>query len=218
MPCSPRLLTLAALVCLAGDAFGGGPTGFECNATDSTVSCCLKQHPGEWERCGASAPNKPSHSAPKTPQPSTPTVEPFVLPEPRSASTDGLPEPTASRTRSDGKPLYRIGGGSIENLRLKPMERDLVPPGVSVLLGGSPEAAARALRGAFPHATQLREASNIVGASTVELVRQAGFDVIPDPTKKLPNHGRLIHQRGIAGFVDANLQKLSRVFQDVEVP
>lgn len=30
----------------------------ECNQTDSTVSCCLKKHPGEYERCGAMAPRQ----------------------------------------------------------------------------------------------------------------------------------------------------------------
>lgn len=30
----------------------------ECNQTDSTVSCCLKKHPGEYERCGATPPNQ----------------------------------------------------------------------------------------------------------------------------------------------------------------
>jgi len=30
----------------------------ECKQTDSTVSCCLKKHPGEYERCGATNPNK----------------------------------------------------------------------------------------------------------------------------------------------------------------
>ena len=31
----------------------------ECDQTDSTVSCCLKQHPGEYERCAAMAPSTP---------------------------------------------------------------------------------------------------------------------------------------------------------------
>jgi hypothetical protein len=28
----------------------------ECNQTDSTVSCCLKQNPGQYERCGVTPP------------------------------------------------------------------------------------------------------------------------------------------------------------------
>jgi len=31
----------------------------ECGPTDSTVSCCIKQHPGDPERCGIAAPPKP---------------------------------------------------------------------------------------------------------------------------------------------------------------
>jgi hypothetical protein len=30
--------------------------GAECNQTDSTVTCCLKQHPGQYELCGAMPP------------------------------------------------------------------------------------------------------------------------------------------------------------------
>ena len=28
----------------------------ECNQTDSTVTCCLKRNPGQYERCGATPP------------------------------------------------------------------------------------------------------------------------------------------------------------------
>jgi hypothetical protein len=31
----------------------------ECSPNDSTVSCCIKQHPGDPERCGVAAPPKP---------------------------------------------------------------------------------------------------------------------------------------------------------------
>jgi hypothetical protein len=31
----------------------------ECNQTDNTVSCCLKQNPGQYERCTATAPAQP---------------------------------------------------------------------------------------------------------------------------------------------------------------
>src|SRR5690349_9213085 len=30
----------------------------QCGPTDSTVSCCLKQHPGDYERCGALGPKQ----------------------------------------------------------------------------------------------------------------------------------------------------------------
>ena len=49
-----------------------------------------------------------------------------------------------------GKPLgiaddvvvHRIGGGSIANLRLSPPDLQETPPGISVLLGGTPQEAA----------------------------------------------------------------------------
>jgi hypothetical protein len=31
----------------------------ECNQTDSTVTCCLKMNPGQYERCGVSPPPQP---------------------------------------------------------------------------------------------------------------------------------------------------------------
>src|SRR5205823_3496363 len=38
--------------------------------------------------------------------------------------------------------VHRIGGGAIENLRLKPAEKALSPPGISALSGSSAEGAA----------------------------------------------------------------------------
>jgi hypothetical protein len=110
--------------------------------------------------------------------------------------------------------IHRIGGGDIENLRLKPAEAKLNPPGISVLKGGSPYAAAGQMKAAFPNATKLHETANIVGSATEEAIRRAGFDVMPDPSRKFPNHHRLVHTEGIAGFVDANLARLSGVFTD----
>ena len=68
--------------------------------------------------------------------------------------------------------MHRIGGGSVENLRLKARETTLNP------------------------------------------LRQAGFDVLPNPTKKLPNHYPLIHSEGVAGFHEVNLARLSAVFTE----
>jgi hypothetical protein len=48
----------------------------------------------------------------------------------------------------------------------------------------------------------------------VDHIRGAGFDIIPNPTKKLPNHYRLIHPDGVAGFNDENLAQLSAVFTE----
>ena len=108
--------------------------------------------------------------------------------------------------------IHRIGGGTVENLRLKPAEAALHPPGISVLKNHNPGDAAAQMRAAFPKAVGLHEATKTVGSTSEELIRRAGFDIIPNPTKKLPNHYRLIHPDGTAGFTDENLEKLAEVF------
>jgi hypothetical protein len=110
--------------------------------------------------------------------------------------------------------LHRIGGGSMVNLRLKPREARLNPPGISVLKAPSPGAAARQIREAFPKAAGIHEVAKVVGSTSAEKTRAAGFDVIPNPTRKLPNHYRIIHPDGAAGFSDENLEQLSAVFTD----
>ena len=110
--------------------------------------------------------------------------------------------------------LHRISGGSVENLRLKPQEVTLTPPGISLLQSPSPGEAARQILEAFPAADRLHEATRVVGSTTVDNIRSAGYDVIPSPTRKLPNHYRLIHPEEARGFNDANLTKLSTMFTD----
>jgi len=112
-------------------------------------------------------------------------------------------------------PVYRLGGGTVENLRLKAKEKTLIPPGISVFVGGSSEEAAGQVRLAFPNATRLLEAAETVGTTTVEAIRRAGFDVIPDPTRHFPNHARLVHPDGVAGFGEANLHKLAGAFKNL---
>ena len=51
-----------------------------------------------------------------------------------------------------------------------------------------------------------------VGSATKETIRAAGFDVMPDPTRRFPNHHRVIHPDGVVGFVDDNLALLSEAF------
>jgi hypothetical protein len=110
--------------------------------------------------------------------------------------------------------MHRIGGSSVENLRLKPREASLNPPGISILQSPAPAEAARQMREAFPAAERLHEAARVVGSTTADKIRSAGFDVIPNPTQKLPNHYRLIHPDGVMGFNDENLARLSGVFTD----
>jgi hypothetical protein len=54
-----------------------------------------------------------------------------------------------------------------------------------------------------------------VGSATEDGIRGAGFDVIPNPTTKFPNHHRIIHPQGVAGFIDENLARLSKTFTDI---
>jgi hypothetical protein len=54
----------------SGEAIAQSP---ECNQTDSTVTCCLKGHPGEYERCGAPPPTQKPNRLP--PRGKVPTVE-----------------------------------------------------------------------------------------------------------------------------------------------
>ena len=91
------------------------------------------------------------------------------------------------------------------------------PPGFSVLKGGTPAEAAGQIKAAFPAAQQLHEAAKVVGSATEEAIRAAGFDIIPVPTKRLPNHHRVIHPDGAAGFTEVNLAKLSDAFADTQV-
>jgi hypothetical protein len=108
--------------------------------------------------------------------------------------------------------IHRIGGGTVENLRLKPAEATLATPGISVLKNAMPGDAARQIRTLFPQATRLHEAAKTIGTTSEELIRSAGFDIMHDPTKKLSNHYRITHADGTAGFTDENLEKLAQVF------
>ncbi|MBI1917171.1 MAG: hypothetical protein HYS12_20900 [Planctomycetes bacterium] len=117
--------------------------------------------------------------------------------------------------------VHRIGGGNPENLRLKAKEETLTPPGISVLLGGTPAEAAEQMRHAFPDPRKFRQLHNraqIVGSATVEEIRQAGFEIVPDPSPRFPNHARLIHRDGVAGFSEAARQALSEVFHNTDTP
>jgi hypothetical protein len=110
--------------------------------------------------------------------------------------------------------MHRIGGSSVENLRLKPRETTLSPPGISLLHAPSPREAVHQILEAFPAADELHAAAQVIGSTTVEKIRSTGFDIIPNPTKRLPHHYRLIHPDGIAGFNDENLARLSAVFTE----
>jgi hypothetical protein len=108
--------------------------------------------------------------------------------------------------------VHRVGGGSAANLMLKPREATLNPPGISMLLGGTPQEAAAAMRRQFPR--KAPRGRTVVGSTTVGQIRAAGFDVIMDATLRFPQHARLIHPQGVSGFTDDNLKRLAQCFQD----
>lgn len=114
--------------------------------------------------------------------------------------------------RVDYLDIHRIGGASIENLRLKPRETALAIPGFSVLKAVSPAVAAQQMCAAFPKAKSLHEAARTIGSTTEELIRRAGFDIIHVPSNTLPNHYRIVHPEGAEGFRDENLAQLARAF------
>lgn len=108
--------------------------------------------------------------------------------------------------------VHRIGGASVENLRLKPRESTLIPPGISVIKTPTPDEAAQEIRTGLPKAKNLHEQAKTIGSASEESIRGAGFDVVPAPSAVLPNHHRIIHPDGEAGFNDANLARLAEAF------
>lgn len=90
----------------------------------------------------------------------------------------------------------------------------LEPAGISVLVTLSPAEAVHQLKQAFPDAEDLHETAKVVGSTTIEKIRSVGFDIMPNPTRKLPDHHRVIHLDGEYGFNDENLSRLSAVFTD----
>ncbi len=107
--------------------------------------------------------------------------------------------------------VHRVGGAGLANLRLSPADLTAVPPGLSVLLGGTAQDAAAQMRAVFGTRKWQRLASQ-VGTTTLAAIRAAGFDVTPVATSNLLNHGRIVHPAGAAGFTDANLAVLAVVF------
>jgi hypothetical protein len=110
--------------------------------------------------------------------------------------------------------VHRVGGGRVENLRLSALDRQEEPPGISVLLGGTPQEAADQMRAAFPGSRKWLATADVVGTTTAEAIRQVGFEILPDPTNRFSNHARLIHPEGEAGFTDERLELLSKIFKD----
>jgi hypothetical protein len=56
--------------------------------------------------------------------------------------------------------IHRIGGATVENLRLKPREAALDPPGISVIKAATPGEAAQEMRTGLPKAKALHAAAH----------------------------------------------------------
>jgi hypothetical protein len=110
--------------------------------------------------------------------------------------------------------VHRVGGGSVANLQLSLLDAQQTPPGISVLLHGTPQEAAAQMRRVFPGSRKWRETAQTVGTTTAAAIREAGFNVVPDPTTRFPNHARLIHPQGVAGFTDEHLVTLAATFRN----
>ena len=89
-----------------------------------------------------------------------------------------------------------------------------MPPGISILLGGTPQQEATQMRQAFPRSRKWRRTAHTVGTTTAAALRQVGFEIVPDSTPRFSNHARLTHLDGVAGFTHANLERLAQTFRD----
>lgn len=115
--------------------------------------------------------------------------------------------------------LCRVGGASADKLQLTANDRSGTPMGLSVLAVESPKDAAMAFRAIWPKAnSRNHQASFLVGVTTLQQVRLAGFDAEPSETNTFLNHWTITHAAGVAGFSPANLDRLSKAFVDVKVP
>ena len=112
--------------------------------------------------------------------------------------------------------VHRIGGASIENLRLNERDRTAIPPGLSVLLGGSALDASEQMRRVFGSSKKWKRLADRVASSTALEIASAGFLVIEATTHSLPNHGRIVHSLGLEAFDEVGLSKLAVVFRGTE--
>lgn len=109
--------------------------------------------------------------------------------------------------------VHRLGGAAIVNLRLSATDARQTPPGISVLLGGTPQGAVAQMRQAFPNSKKWQKTTT-VGSTTADAIRKAGFEIIPDATGRFPNHARVMHPQGLAGFSDDHLEALAKVLHE----
>ncbi|MCS4309655.1 RHS repeat-associated protein [Rheinheimera pacifica] len=128
-------------------------------------------------------------------------------------SAAALQDTLQGKSSDDGLSLFRIAGGDASNLKLKGIEKNLSPPGISLLVSTDAQTAAAQFRSKFPNFS-----FNITGQASLRGIREAGFDVMADPTSNFVNHARLVHPAGVAGFNLENRQRLSIHFTNYTTP
>ena len=133
------------------------------------------------------------------------------MPTALAESTIPIPTPPA-KADTEPRNVHRIGGANIENLRLTTRDAALRPPGISVIQAPTPAGAAEEMRAGYPNAGNLCEQAKTIGSASVTAIEHAGFEVIPMRSRRLPNHHRIIHPDGAAGFSDENLARLADAF------
>ena len=77
------------------------------------------------------------------------------------------------------------------------------------------------MREAFPDPVKfgrIHDLTQVVASATVASIVRVGFLVVLDASAKFPNHGRIVHPDGTAGFSDTNLKKLADVFLNTATP
>jgi RHS repeat-associated protein len=143
--------------------------------------------------------------------------DPMVWYDPLGLAGDCTPALKKGDPLPDNAVIHRIGGGTADNLTLKPPEKKLTPPGISVLRAESAEAASQMAKDVAKEKgwSKLGTAAETMGSAKVSDIRAAGFDVIHDPTATWGDaHARLIHPEGEKGFTPENLDRLSKAFEN----
>ncbi|MDR7123099.1 hypothetical protein J2W69_004082 [Rheinheimera soli] len=140
-------------------------------------------------------------------------VAPTIAANIANNSASILQDALQGKSSDDGVSLFRIAGGAANNLKLKEMEKGLSPPGISMLVSSDAQAAAAQFRSKFPNFS-----FTITGQVSLRGIREAGFDVMADPTSNFINHARLIHPAGAEGFNLENRQRLATYFTNHMTP
>lgn len=129
-----------------------------------------------------------------------------------TAAADPVAQAPIAPLDAEPRTIHRIGGASMDNLRLSARDAALDPPGISVIKAATPAGAAEEMRAGYPNAKSLHDQAKTIGSASTKAIEQAGFAVISARSKRLPNHHRIIHPSGAVGFSDENLTRLAEAF------